>query len=148
MRTAVHSPLAGLAATPASTPTPPHLSILQVDVSLLHRNRPVSTTIVAYAIKCHACHKIYIGETGTRLGDRCREHLRSTRLPDSDRPVGCYFASSGHRTQETLVSVIRSGFRDATDRRSFEARMILRHRTLHHNGLNVDLGFMESQRAL
>ena len=36
MRTAVRSPVAGLAAKPASTPTPSYLSILQVDVSLLH----------------------------------------------------------------------------------------------------------------
>ena len=100
---------------------------------------------MVYVIKCHACHKIYIGETGRRLGDRYREHPRSTRLPDSDRPVGRHFVSLGHRTQETLVSVIRSGFRDDTDGRSFEARMILRHRTLHPNGLNVDFGFMESQ---
>ena len=42
MRTAVLYPGAGLAATPASTPTPPHLSILQVEVSLLHRNTLVS----------------------------------------------------------------------------------------------------------
>ena len=72
MQTAVLYPGAGLAATPASTPTPPHLSILQVEVSLLHRNTLVSA-IMVYAIKCHACHKIYIGETGRHLGDRFRE---------------------------------------------------------------------------
>ena len=33
-------------------------------------------------------------------------------------------ASPGQTTQDMLVSVIRSGFRDATDIRSFEARMI------------------------
>ena len=45
MRTAARFPVAGLAATTASTPTPPHLSILQVDVSLLPRNTPVSPRI-------------------------------------------------------------------------------------------------------
>ena len=98
---------------------------------------------MVYAIQCQACHKIYIGETGRRLGDRFREHLRSTRLPDSDLPVGRHFASPGHTTQDMLlVSVIRSGFTDATDRGSFEARMIFRHHTLHPGGLNVDLGFI------
>ena len=97
---------------------------------------------VAYGIKCPAGHKIYIGETGRRLGDRVREHLRSTRLPDSDLPVGRQFASSCHTTQDMLVSVIRSGFRDATDRHSFEARMIFRHRTLHRDSLNVDFSFI------
>ena len=64
------------------------------------------------------------------MGDRFREHLPFTRLPDSDLPVGRHFASLGHTTEDMLVSVSRSGFRDATDRRSFEARMIFRHRTL------------------
>ena len=95
-----------------------------------------------YLYKCHACHKIYIGETGRRLGDRFREHLRSIRLQDSDLPVGRHFASPGHTTQDMLVSVIRSDFRDASDRRSFKAMMIFRHRTLHPGGLNVDFGSM------
>ena len=97
---------------------------------------------MVYALKCHACHNIYIRETGTQLGDRFREHLHSTRLPDSDLPVGGHFASPGNTTQDMLVSVIRSGFRDATDRRSFEARMIFRHFTLQPGGLNLDFGFI------
>ena len=71
---------------------------------------------MVYAIKCHACHKIYIGETGRRLGDRFREHVRSTRLPDSQIPVRSHFPSSGHTTQDMLVSVIRSGFRDVSSK--------------------------------
>ena len=47
-----------------------------------------------------------------------------------------------HATQDMLVSVIRSGFRDATDRRSYEARVIFRHRILQPGGLNVDFGFI------
>ena len=73
---------------------------------------------------------------------RLRENLRSTRLSASDLPVGRHFASPGHRTQDMLVSVIRSGFRDATDRRSFEPSMIFRHSTQHPDGLNVDFGFI------
>ena len=37
-----------------------------------------------------------------------------------------------------LVSVTHSGLRDARDRRSYEARMIFRHHTLHPGGLNVN----------
>ena len=57
-----------------------------------------------YAIKCHAYHKICNGETYRRLGDRFREHLRSTRLSDSDLPIGGHFASPGDTTQYMLVS--------------------------------------------
>ena len=37
----------------------------------------------------------------------------------------------------TDITVIRSGFRDATDRRTFEARMIFKHRSLHPGGLKL-----------
>ena len=97
---------------------------------------------MVYAIKCHACHKVHIGETGRCLGDSFREHQPSTRLPDSDLPVGRHFASSGHTTQDMLVSVIRSGFRDATDRRSYEATMIFRHRNQHPCSLNMNFSFI------
>ena len=40
-----------------------------------------------------------------------------------------------------LVSVIRTGFRDAAERRRFEAQMIFRHHTLHPRGLNTDFAF-------
>ena len=80
---------------------------------------------VVYAIKCHACHKIYIEETGRRWG----------------RDLGSIYTPQGYQTQifvmddiqttlDILVSVVRSGFRNATDRRSFEARLIFIHRTL------------------
>ena len=66
-------------------------------------------------------------DSGRRLGDHSREHLRSTRLSDTDLPVGRHFTSPGHSVGDVLVFVIRSGFRSPTERRSFEARMIFRH---------------------
>ena len=78
---------------------------------------------VVYLIRCRTCNKIYIGETGRRLGDRLREHLRSTRQTNTHLPIGRHFASPRHGSAD--VSVIRSGFRDTQDRRRFEARMIL-----------------------
>ena len=82
---------------------------------------------------------IYIGQTDRRLGDRFREHLLSTKLRDPNLPVGLHFASSGHTTKNMLVSVIRAGLSDARDRRIFEAKMIIKHDTLHPNGLNMDI---------
>ena len=79
------------------------------------------------------------GEQGTSTVHKATR-LRSFCLTPFRFP---WAHNSGH-----AVSVIRSGFRDATDRRSFEARMIFRHFTLHPGGLNVDFDFMESQRAL
>ena len=94
---------------------------------------------VVYAIICSRCHMIYIGQTDRRLGDRFREHLLSTKVRGPNLPVGRHFASSGHTTENMRVSVIRAGLSDARDRRIFEAKMIIKHDTLHPNGLNMDI---------
>ena len=85
---------------------------------------------VVCAIKCRTFNKAYIGKTGRRLGDRLREHIHFTRLSDTDLPVGHHFTSPGHRIGDMLVSVIRFGFRSTTEKRSFEASVILRHQIL------------------
>ena len=48
---------------------------------------------VIYWITCTYCHKLYIGETGRRLSDRFREHLRETERNDEDasKPVARHF---------------------------------------------------------
>ena len=97
---------------------------------------------LVYVIKCRTCNKIYIGETGRRLGYHFREHLRSTRQTNTDLPVSRHFASPSHACTDMLVSVICSGFLDAQDRRRFEARMIFKHKTLHPGGLNTDFAFL------
>ena len=81
---------------------------------------------VVYVIKCRACSKLYIGETGRRLGDRFLEHLRSTRTTNTDLSVARHFTPPGHSTEDMLVSAIRSGFQ-STYRRCFEAKLIFQH---------------------
>ena len=61
---------------------------------------------VVYVIKYLTCNTVYIGETGRRLGDRFKEHLRSTRQSITDLPVGRHFALPGHASTNMLVSVI------------------------------------------
>ena len=39
---------------------------------------------VIYCITCTLCNKLYIGETGRRLGDRFRKHLRDVEKNDKD----------------------------------------------------------------
>ena len=63
---------------------------------------------VLYAIKCHTCNKIYIGQTGRRLADHFREHLLSTLQTNTDLPVDRHFTSPRHACTDMLVSVIRS----------------------------------------
>ena len=98
---------------------------------------------MVYEIKCHTCNKAYIGKTGRRLADRL---IRSTRLPDTDLSVGRHFTSPGHRVGDMLVSLIRFGFRSATERRSLEARMIFR-TSRAECALQLYLNFSKSARA-
>ena len=124
---------------PARTPTH-HLVLIPAPGAVLLSTTSIACTSsnVVYLIRCRACGKVYIGETGRRLGDRFREHLRSTRLTDTDLPVGRHFASSGHSVKDISVSVIRSGFQSTLERRRFEAKAIFQHWTLHPEGLNTD----------
>ena len=154
--TVVRFPLAGLGATMNNTKTPcahtnssASLTTLGGHITGLSKYTCFSKNVV-YAINCRTCNKMYIGETGRRLGDRLREHLRSTRLPDTDLPVGCHFTSPDHSVGDMLVSMIRSGFQSPTERGSFEARMIFGYRTLQPAGLKADFNFIwtsQSQRA-
>ena len=84
----------------------------------------------------------YRSETERRLGDHFQGHLGSPRLPDTDLAIGRHFTSPCHSVGNMVVSVIRSGFRSPTQRRSFKARMIFRHRTLQPAGPNTDFNFI------
>ena len=48
----------------------------------------------------------------------------------------------GHSVSDMLVSVICAGFRTTMVRRSMEARLIFRHKTLQPSGMNIDFAFL------
>ena len=56
---------------------------------------------VIYCITCTLCNKLYIGETGRRLGDRFRKHLRDVEKnnKDASKPVARYFNLHNHSKQ-------------------------------------------------
>ena len=53
---------------------------------------------VIYCITCTLCKKLYIGETGRRLGDRFQEHPRDVEKNDKDasKPVARHFNLPNH----------------------------------------------------
>ena len=53
---------------------------------------------VIYCITCTLCKKLYIGQTGRRLGDRFREHLREVEKEDENASI--------NRSRDTLISLI------------------------------------------
>ena len=107
------------------------------------RQRFSCTTIsLVYNITCRACSLSYIGQTGRRLGDRLCEHLRSVERK-ADLPVAKHLPSPGHTTYDIMVSVVRSGHTNITQRRSAEGRLIFLCRTLQPRSINVDFSFIQ-----
>ena len=64
-----------------------------------------ATAYVIYCITCTYCNKLYIGETGRRLGDRFREHLRDLERNDKDasQQVAGHFNVPNHSKQHMAV---------------------------------------------
>ena len=64
----------------------------------------ISTNLI-YCITCTLCKKVYIGETGRRLGDRYREHLRDVEINDKDasKPVARHFNLPNHSQKHMAV---------------------------------------------
>ena len=52
-------------------------------VKVTDRSTCILTNVI-YCITCTLCNKIYIGETGRKLADRFREHLRDVEKNNTD----------------------------------------------------------------
>ena len=94
-----------------------------------------TSTGVVYAITCLKCSALYIGETGRKLADRFREHLRDVRVNSTSSDVAVHFNSPGHDSLDLSVCCLATitGMRE---RRLKEAKLIRRLGTLHPLGLN------------
>ena len=66
---------------------------------------------VIYCKTCTLCKKLYIGETGRRLGDRFREHLRDVEKDDQNasKPVARHFNLPNHSKGRTIRKVMGGG---------------------------------------
>ena len=78
---------------------------------------------------------MYIGETGRRLGDRVREHLRDIRRNTFTSDVATHFNSLNHDINDFSVRVITS-IVECQKRKLTEAKLIRKLGTLHPLGLN------------
>ncbi|XP_015197558.2 uncharacterized protein [Lepisosteus oculatus] len=78
-----------------------------------------------YCISCSKCPAIYIGETGRRLGDRFREHVRAVKIKDLSKPIVSHFTSDGHDHSNLSISVLKDGFPNSYIRKTTETKIIL-----------------------
>ena len=98
---------------------------------------------VIFCITCTYCNKLYIGETGRRLGDRFREHLRDVERNDKDasKPVARHFNLPYHSTQHMAVCGLSLHLGSSESRKTLEQKFIFQIGTLNPHGINERFSF-------
>ena len=98
---------------------------------------------VIYCITCTLCKMLYIGETGRRLGDRFREHLRDVKNNDNDasKPVSKHFNLPGHSFENMVVCGLRLHLGNTESRKTSEQKFIFQIGTLAPHGINERFSF-------
>ena len=93
---------------------------------------------VIYCITCTYCNKLYIGETGRRLGDRFREHLRDVERNDKDasKPVAIHFSLPNHSKQHMAVCGLSLHLGISESRKTLEQKFIFQIGILNPHGIN------------
>ena len=97
---------------------------------------------VIYCITCTLCKKLYIGETGRRLGDPFREHLRDVEKDDKNasKPVARHFNLPNHSKQQTVFGL--SLHQESTEsRETLEQKFIFQIGSLIPHGINERFSF-------
>ena len=81
---------------------------------------------VFYCMTCTLCKKIYIGETGRRLGDRFREHLRDVESNDKNasKPVARHFNLPNHSSQHMTIWGLSLHQGNTESRKNLEQKFI------------------------
>ena len=93
---------------------------------------------VMYCITYTLCKKLYIGETGRRLGDRFREHLRDVEKDDKDtsKPVARHFNLPNHSKEHMSICDLSLHQGTTESRKNLEQRFIFQIGTLNPHGIN------------
>ena len=101
------------------------------------------TAAVIYCITCTLCKKIYIGETGRRLADRFREHLRDAQQNNTDasKPVARHFNLPNHSHHNMTICGLYLHHGNTESRKNLEQKLIFQLGTLSPRGINERLSF-------
>ena len=93
---------------------------------------------VICCITCTYWNKLYIGETGRRLSDRFREHLRDVERNDKDasKPVARHFNLPNHSKQHMAVCGLSLHLGSSESRKTLEQKFIFQIGTLNPHGIN------------
>ena len=97
-----------------------------------------TSTNVVYCITCTLCKKLYIGETGRRLGDRFREHLCLVQKDDKNasKPVARHFNLPNHSKQHMVVCGLSLNQGSTERRKTLDQKIIFQIDTVNPHGIN------------
>ena len=114
-----------------------------VETPILLDHFTCTSANVIYCITCTYCNKLYIGETGRRLGDRFREHLRDVERNDKDasKPVARHFNLPNHSKQHMAVCGLSLHLGSSESRKTLEQKFIFQIGTLNPHGINERFSF-------
>ena len=109
---------------------------------ITHRFTRTSANVI-YCITCTLCRKLYIGETGRRLGDRFREHLRDVEKDDKDasKPVARHFNLPNHSKEHMSICGLSLHQGTTDSRKNLEQRFIFQIGILNPHGINERFSF-------
>ena len=98
---------------------------------------------VIYCITCTLCKKLNTGETGKRLGDRFREHLRDVKIDDKDasKPVARHFNLPNHSKEHMSICGLSLHQGTTDSRKNLEKRFIFQIGTLNLHDINERFSF-------
>ena len=111
-------------------------------VKITDRSTCTSANVI-YCITCTLCNKLYIGETGRRLGDRFREHLRDVEKNDKDasKPVARHFNLPNHSKKHMAICGLSLHLGTTESRKNLEQKFIFQIGTLNPHGINERFSF-------
>ena len=91
----------------------------------------ISTNVI-YCITCALCKKVYIGETGRRLADRFREHLRDAEQNNTDafKPDARHFNLPNHSHHNMTICGLSLHHGNTESRKNLEQKFIFQLGTL------------------
>ena len=97
---------------------------------------------VIYCITCTFCKKLYIGETGRRLGDHFREH-RDVEKDENNasKPIARHFNLPNHSKQHMAVCGLSLHQGSTESRKTLEQKFIFQIGSLNPHGINERFSF-------
>ena len=102
-----------------------------------------SSANVIYCITCNLCKKLYISETGRRLGNRFREHLCDVEKDDKNasKPVARHLNLPNHSMQHMAVCGLSLHQGSTESRKTLEQKFIFGISTLNPHSIKARFSF-------